>query len=119
MDKITQTCTNTVGGYTCTNNAEELVGIGYGGQTSSGSEYRAELIVVSEKKDSCGNHVLPALAPGRFSPGSAVIGSRLYICGGNYLGKPPSTECKYIDMNSYNPSWLSSTLWPQQTLWCE
>ena len=113
MDKITQTCTNTVGGYTCTNNAEELVGIGYGGQTSSGSEYRAELIVVSEKKDSCGNHVLPALAPGRFSPGSAVIGSRLYICGGNYLGKPPSTECKYIDMNSYNPSWLSSTGLPE------
>ena len=111
VEKITQTCTNTFGGYLCTDNAEELVGIGYGGRTTNGNEYRPELIVVSDKKDSCGNHLLPPLA-GRFSPGSAVIDNRLYICGGNYYNVLPMADCNYINLNSYSPQWVSSPALP-------
>jgi hypothetical protein len=111
VDRITQTCTNSFGGYTCTDNADELVGIGFGGHTASGTEYRSEVVVVSDRKDSCGNHLLPNLA-GRFSPGSAVVGSRLYICGGNFYGAAPTTECKYLELNKHRPAWTTSAPLP-------
>jgi hypothetical protein len=104
-DRRSQTCTNTFGSYICTDNEEELVAIGYGG-ISSGNDYRSELTVVSNKKDACSNHLIPVLSPGRYSPGSAIIGSRLFICGGD------TVECKYVDINSYAPSWITSTSLP-------
>jgi hypothetical protein len=111
-DRKSQTCTNTFGGYVCTDNAEELAAIGFGGHTTSAANYRNELIIVSDKKDSCGNHLLPDLQ-GRFSPGSAVIGNLLYICGGNYYGAPPMTDCSYINLDSYSPAWVTSPALPQ------
>jgi hypothetical protein len=77
-DRPSQTCTNIIGGYVCTTIDQELAAIGYGGQTVDGTELRNELMVVSDNKDSCDTHLLPGL-PGRLSPGSVVIGSRLYV----------------------------------------
>jgi hypothetical protein len=111
-DRKRQTCTNTFGSYVCTDNDEELAAIGFGGYTTNQAEYRNELIIVSDKKDSCGNHLLPSLQ-GRFSPGSAVVGNRLYICGGNYYGAFPMTDCRSINLDTYSPAWIASPALPQ------
>jgi hypothetical protein len=110
VKKTTQTCTNTFGSYICTDNTAELVGIGIGGsQTSDPTTLINELMVVSNKQDSCRPNILPNLG-GRFAPGAAVVGSKLFVCGGG--ASSSRADCSVIELDSYNPTWQSSSSLP-------
>ncbi len=113
VDMTSQTCTNTFGGYFCTDNDLELVGIGYGGETTDVNTMIPQLTVVSKNYDSCGLHLIPNL-PGRIGAGSVVIENMLYICGGSLtdLGVPTS-DCRSINLNSYSPFWIASPRLPE------
>jgi hypothetical protein len=110
VKKTTQTCTNTFGSYVCTDNAAELAGIGIGGSRSTDpNNVIQELMVVTSNQDSCRPNILPNLA-GRFAPGAAVVGSKLFVCGGGATSSV--ADCRVIELDSYNPLWQSSSPLP-------
>ena len=62
------TCMNTVGSYTCIDDSSEKIGIGFGGYTTSGSDYAPEITVITANKAVCSDHKIPDFG-GRYSPG--------------------------------------------------
>ena len=62
------TCMNTVGSYTCIDGSSEKIGIGFGGYTTSGSDYAPEITVITADKAVCGKHKIPDFG-GRYAPG--------------------------------------------------
>ena len=62
------TCMNTVGSYTCIDDSSEKIGIGFGGYTTSGSDYAPEITVITADKAVCSDHNILDFG-GRYSPG--------------------------------------------------
>ena len=82
----TEVCSNNVGSFTCRSTEEEYMAIGYGGHTTSSSNYPTRFTVVTKDQYDCHNHNIPDLSPGRYGPGVQVMGNYLYVCGGHYYG---------------------------------
>ena len=75
--------------------------IGYGGHSTSGSDYMTEFTVITKDEYTCHDRwvccgmarcfmptpsAIPNLSPGRYAPAIAAIGSSLFVCGGHYYG---------------------------------
>ena len=94
-DKVTETCINNVGSFSCASTEEEYIGLGWGG--NSGGSYHFNVITADER--SCGDHGIPGMTV-RYSPVMTSLDNWLFICAGEY-----SRSCKKLDLNSENPSW--------------
>ena len=80
----TEVCGNHVGSYECTSTEEEYMAIGYGGHTTSGSNYPARFSVITKDESTCTNHKIPILSPGRYAPGVVAVDNYLFVCGGHF-----------------------------------
>ena len=105
-------CTNNVGSFVCTSTEDEYMAIGYGGHTTSGSNYPSQFTVMRKDEYACHDHGIPDLT-GRYKPEMAVIDTFLFVCGGNWYGDYYSLrDCYKLDLDQYNPSWQSFTQMP-------
>ena len=105
-------CNNYVGGFVCTSTEAEYMAIGYGGHTTSGSNYPKQFSVMRKDEYACHDHGIPDLT-GRYKPEMAVIDEFLFVCGGNWYGDYYSMrDCYKLDLDQYNPSWQSFTKMP-------
>ena len=107
-DGTTQNCINNVGSFQCLDLDEERIAIGWGGHTDDGGARPSGFSVIMPEDGGrvCVDHKIPALG-GRYSPVIGVIGNWLWACGGEY-----SNDCKKLDMNSANPSWVQAVNYP-------
>lgn len=113
-DSKSQTCLNTIGSYICTYDGGEMVAIGFGGHTTSGSTYPSELTVITKDRVACSGHKIPNLG-GRYAPGISSISKFLYVCGGSYYGwSDPLSDCQKLDMHQETPAWESSPALPRK-----
>merc|ERR1719350_71614 len=104
----TEACTNNVGSFVCSSSEEEYMAIGYGGHSTSGSDYMTEFTVITKDEYTCHDSAIPNLSPGRYAPAIAAIGSSLFVCGGHYYGaSTPRANCHKLDLEQYAPSWQS------------
>ena len=96
------------------------VAVGWGGRTTSGSDYRTEWSVMLRKRSSSGQGKLPVschgqipyLSPGKLEAGVTAIGYVLYVCGGYRYGHSYEATCHSLDTNSLTPSWSTITSMP-------
>ena len=98
-------------------NAERAyAAVGWGGHTTSGSEYPSEWSVLLRKRRTSGDPHLPVrcdtaipdLSPGRYWPGVTAVGYNLLVCGGHPSGQNIQTyghQCFHLDTNSSEPVW--------------
>ena len=113
-DKIEQLCVNTIGSYFCQDLPDEKIAIGFGGYTTSATNYPSQVSVFTSQKYTCSHHSIDSLQ-GRYSPGIAEIDGWLYICGGSYNGaSTPLIDCKKFDLNSKNGSWIEAPNLPRR-----
>ena len=114
LDAPTQSCYNTIGSYICKSTDDEMVAIGFGGHTTSGSTYPNEFTVVTKDKFACSNHGIANLG-GRYAPGIAALDGILYVCGGSYYGSlNPLSDCQKLNLNAYTPTWSTAPALPRK-----
>ena len=114
LDAPTQKCYNTIGSYTCFDTSDEMVAIGFGGHTTTGSTYPSEFQVVTKDKFACSDHTIANLV-GRYAPGIAALDNWLYVCGGSYYGwADPLSDCQKFDLNAHTPTWTTSPALPRK-----
>ena len=90
--------------------------VGWGGHTSSGSDYNPYWSVVLHQKNkndygmfqTCNRRAIPVLSPGRYKPGVTAVGYKILVCGGNNYGVATTASCFYLDTNTpqESPSWI-------------
>ena len=111
---VEQICVNTVGSFLCKDNPDEMIGIGFGGHTTSSSDYPDKVVVFTNQKYTCANHKIDNIR-GRYSPGMTELDGWLYICGGHYNGATdPLIDCKKFDLNSNNGAWTAAPDLPKK-----
>ena len=85
--------------------------VGWGGHTTSGSEYPSEWSVLLRKRQITGDphkpvrcdNAIPDLSPGRYWPGVTAVGYRLIMCGGHISGgsiENYGKDCYYLGTRS-------------------
>ena len=110
---IQQNCVNTIGSFFCTDNTDEMIAIGFGGHTTSGSVYPNQITVFTNQRYTCVHHKIGDIQ-GRYNPGMAELDGWLYICGGNYYGGLPLIDCKKFDLNANNGAWINALNLPRR-----
>ena len=94
--------------------------VGWGGITTSGSDFRTSVSVMLRHRYSSGqqkrpvscHNKIPSLSPGKKQHGMTAIGYMLYVCGGFKYGHSTEANCHQLDTNSDSPSWSTMTGMP-------
>ena len=94
--------------------------VGWGGRTTSGSDYRTTVSVMLRQRKSSGQQKkpvschskIPSLSPGKMNHGMTAIGYVLYVCGGYRYGHTYDANCHELDTNAESPSWSSMAAMP-------
>ena len=89
-----------------------MVAIGFGGHTTSGSDYPSEISVITNERIACSDHEIDPL-PGRIWPGVAELDGWLYVCGGNPYNVHPLTDCQKFDLTALDGKWISAPPLPK------
>ena len=111
---IQQKCVNTIGSFLCTDSSDEMIAIGFGGHTTSGSVYPNQITVFTNQRYTCVHHKIGDIQ-GRYAPGMAELDGWLYICGGHYYGAlDPLIDCKKFDLKADNGAWTNALNLPRK-----